>query len=56
MTQWPACGITTPWTFVAAALATTAIIGPKDFSPPIANTGGVLTAEIVNVVLALALA
>src|SRR5580704_3262912 len=31
ITQWPALWMTTPWTLVAAALATTAIIGPNDF-------------------------
>ena len=39
MIQWPESGITPSVTSLAANRITVAIIGPNDFSPPIASTG-----------------
>src|SRR5712671_7230706 len=50
ISQWPAFGTTTSWTFVAALRMTTATLAPKAFSAPMASTG---IASFVSIALTL---
>jgi hypothetical protein len=54
MTQWPEWGTTPSVTLVAAARITTAIVGPKDFSPPTARMGIVSLPAATNALLSAA--